>query len=357
MVQKNIKLYSPSVGKKELKNIEEVIKYGILTKGKFVKEFENKLKELTDRKYAVLFNSGTSALFAAYFSLNVNNKKILIPDYTFPGTAVPALFYKAKISLAEIDPETYNINPSIIDSSFDIVVCVDQFGMPCDYNKIYKLKQRYGFTLIEDSACAIGSSYRGKQCGNFGEISIFSFHPRKLITTGEGGVLLTDDYKIYKKAKSLKDHNIEKEDITLPGFNFRMSDINAAIGMSQIQKLQTILQKRKKIFTVYKNKLKNYVKFQKQIKGAKPNYQSFVITTKIPTKILIKKLKEKRINSVKGNYSLSKLSIFRNFEFRGDKTISQRLSEYSIALPIHQKMSEQEAAYVSETLIQIIKGF
>ena len=357
MVQKkynNLTLYNSFITDREIKKIEEVLRKGVLTKGEYVEEFQERLREFTGRKYALLFNSGTSALLAAFHSLDVDNKKILVPDYTFPATATTALFMGGEILIGSVDIENYNLMPDVITGDVDIVVCVDQFGMPCNYDEIFHLKERYGFILVEDGACAMGSRYKGRMCGNFGEVSILSFHPRKVITTGEGGALLTDDFNIYKKASIFREHGIENGDILRPGLNLRMSDINAAMGIVQLENIEERLKKRRELFQLYKKEMGNLVKFQKNVEGAEPNHQAVVIRIERDRDTVIEELKKRGIDSVRGSYSLSSLTLFKGCEFYGDKNLSQYLDAHTIALPFYEGLEYEEIVYIKNELQEIL---
>ena len=259
------------IQQQDIDSVIKVLKSDFITQGPLVPKFETKACNYTGSKFAVAVNSATSALHLSCLSLNLGHGDWLwTSPITFVASANCALYCGAKVDLVDIDPNTYNISIEALTKKLEkaeiegrlpkIIIPVHFSGKPCDMLSIYNLSKRYGFHIIEDASHAIGAKYKGDQVGNckYSDITVFSFHPVKIITTGEGGMALTNDQTLAKKMGRLRSHGITKnkeemfdtargpwyyEQIEL-GFNYRMTDIQAALGISQFDRLDDYVKKR-----------------------------------------------------------------------------------------------------------------
>ncbi len=284
-MKKDIIPYSkPSIDNSDIKSVVSVLKSGMLTQGKNVPKFEKLVSKFVNAKYAIAVNSATSALHLSCLSLNLKKNDIVwTSNNTFVSTANSALLCGAKVDLLEIDLNTNNICLEKLKKKLastkknklpKILILVHIAGMPCDLKEVYKLSRIYKFNIIEDASHALGSKYFKEPIGNckFSKITIFSFHPVKNITTGEGGMAVTNSKILFNKIKALRTHgilynnnSIKKKVGKLPGFyqqkylglNYRMSDISAILGISQLKKLRLFIKKRNKIAKYYSKNLKN----------------------------------------------------------------------------------------------------
>tara|TARA_Y100001970_G_C14258373_1_gene877393 strand:- start:8609 stop:9769 length:1161 start_codon:yes stop_codon:yes gene_type:complete len=287
------------------KILNELLESQFLTQGPRTKEFEKKLSKKVNSKYAVAVNSATSALHLSCLSLGLKKNDIV---WTSPNSFVAssncALLCGCNIDFVDIDLDTFNISIERLKEKLEnarkyhklpkVIIIVHHGGFPINLKEIHKLGKKYNFKIIEDAAHAFGAKYKNNYIGNskFSNITVFSFHPIKSITTAEGGAILTNDKKIYEKAILLREHGINRdyrkfkfkdkfnwqyEQIEL-GFNYRMADFNSALGISQLKKLNLIIKKRKQLVNYYKRKLKNLdVKFQKTLVNSEPSYHLFTI--------------------------------------------------------------------------------
>lgn len=365
-----IRLANPNLDFGGVKKVlEEIISTGRLTSGKYVEEFERKVADLCGVKYAVATTSATTALHLSLAVLGIGEgDEVLIPDFTFPATANVVLQQKAVPILVDVDPEAFSIDLEDLEKKITAktkaIIPVYPFGFPIEIEKISTVAKKHKLWVIEDAATAIGTEFKGKKAGSWGNLGCFSFHPRKTITTGEGGMILTNDEKLAEEAQMLRNHGGRKTianiyEFILPGFNYRMSEIQAALGLSQLVNLDQIIRMRKEISETYYKLLKNSKKisFQKVIKGGKSSYQSFVVVLadEVDRDKLVVKLAENNIEATLGTYSLHAQPYFRKLGYKvGDLPNSYRLFRQTLSLPLHTALSRKEITYVAEKLTDLI---
>ncbi len=266
------------ISEADIQTVVDVLRSDFLTQGPVVPAFEHAVKSYCGAKYAVAANSATSALHISCRALGVGPGDIVwTSPITFVASANCALYCGASVDLVDIDPRTYNLSVDCLAAKLEraekdgrlpkVVIPVHLAGQPCNMAEIHALGQRYGFKIIEDAAHAIGAKYRGEPVGNcrYSDITVFSFHPVKIITSGEGGMALTNDAKVANKLAQLRSHGITRaqEEMTHLsdgpwyyqqldlGFNYRMTDIHAALGLSQMQRLDEFVSKRQLIAKRY----------------------------------------------------------------------------------------------------------
>lgn len=271
------------ISEADIQAVVDVLRSDFLTQGPVVPAFENAVADYCGTGYAVAANSATSALHIACLALGVGNGDIVwTSPITFVASANCALYCGAQVDFVDIDPHTYNLGVENLAEKLaqaeqvgrlpKVVIPVHMSGQPCDMVGIYALGQRYGFKIIEDASHAIGGKYRGEPIGNcrYSDITVFSFHPVKIITTGEGGMALTNDAQLAKQMKLLRSHGITSDAAELIpqppeelwfyqqkalGFNYRMTDIHAALGLNQMQRLDEFVAKRHAIAKRYEERL------------------------------------------------------------------------------------------------------
>ena len=265
-----------SVSDKDVEAVKKVLLSDFLTTGPTVGNFEKSLAEFCGTKYAVCVSSGTAALHSMYKSVGLNvNDEVIVPSITFVATANAALFCGAQPVFVDIDPDTLLIDITEVEKKITentkIVIGMDYAGQPANYNSLYTLKNdtKSEFNIFADAAHSLGAMQNNKNSGSLADASSFSFHPVKGITSGEGGAITTDDATIYKKLKTIRNHGIsadynQRDDkvtweysIGEIGFNYRLSDIHAALGLSQLSDINLNLTKRRKIAQSYDGAINN----------------------------------------------------------------------------------------------------
>ena len=378
-----------SIDDQDIQSVVEVLKSNYLTQGPQVPLFEKNVNDLCGSKFAVAFNSATSALHVACLALGLKENDILwTSPISFVASANCGLYCKANIDFVDINSETFNIDICKLKEKLElaeksdnlpkILVPVHMAGQSCDMEEIYTLSKIYGFKVIEDASHAFGASYKNTKVGSckFSDITVFSFHPVKIITTGEGGVATTISSEIDEKLRKLRSHGIEKNKNNLInqsqgdwyyeqqslGFNYRMNDIEAALGNSQVRKIISFTKERNKIAKYYDDNL-NDLPIRKPI-VMKYNYSSYhlyIIKTLEDLNGLIRKdlfnyLRSKKILVNVHYIPIHLQPYFSNLGFKeGDFPISERYYKNAISLPIFPMLTKDDQNFVIQTLKKFFK--
>jgi dTDP-4-amino-4,6-dideoxygalactose transaminase len=267
-----IPLLRPYFDSDEIEELQKVLDSGWVSQGPKVKEFEAKIAEYLGVKYAVAVSNCTAALHLALLSTGLKKgDEVLVADYTFPATGHSVLYCGAKPVFCDVDSKTYNINPELIAEKITdktkAIIPVHTFGQPAEMTAILVLAEEHNLRVIEDAACALGARYNNKFAGTVGDIGCFSFHARKGITTGEGGMVVTNNKNFAEKIRNLSVFGMtsawdrEKSDrffipeFTELGYNYKLSDISAAVGVAQIRKLDKIIERKREIAKYWDEKL------------------------------------------------------------------------------------------------------
>lgn len=386
--RKNLQFYSThDISDQEINSVTDVLQSDFLSRGPKVVEFEAAIGSFCKGAKALAVNSATSALHLAYILAGVNESSLVwTSPITFVATANTAMQMGAKMDFVDINSETLNICPEILESKLreakqlnrlpHVVTAVHFGGNPCDMDAIYTLSKKYGFTVIEDASHALGASYNGAPIGGDERslASIFSFHPVKMITTGEGGALIVGTEAVWQKADIMRSHGVNnlsdernKKDMcpwyyeqTEIGYNYRMTEMQAAMGTVQIARLPDFVIKRNKLANLYKNKLANFpLKFQTISKGSISSYHLFTIELKeksFDRDRLYQQLKEKRIASQVHYIPLYYHPFYKNLGFRDNYCKNaERYFSSCLSIPLHQKLDEDDIDYVVEHITEFLK--
>lgn len=244
-----IPIAKPQIGDEEKRAVLEVLESGILAQGPRVQAFEEAFAEMCGVRYAIATSSGTTALHIALLAHGIGpGDEVITSPFTFIASANCALYVGARPVFVDIDPRTFNLDPHLVEAAITprtkAIIPVHLYGLPCDMGPIMEIAQKYGLVVIEDACQAHGAEYRGKKVGSFGT-GTFSLYPTKNITSGEGGMITTNDPEIAEKCRAIRQHGARhRYSHDELGFNFRMTDVHAAIGLAQLQKLERFNQAR-----------------------------------------------------------------------------------------------------------------
>lgn len=358
-----IPLTDPYFSEDEIKEVMFTLKSKKLTQDEKVKMLEEKLCEYLGVKHVIAVSSGTAALHLTMLALKIGEgDEVIIPDFTFPATANVVELTKGRVIPVDISLNNFCIDVDKIENKITrktrAIIVVHQFGNVPDMDKLIEMKRKYGLWLIEDAACAIGSLYKGKKVGTFGDVACFSFHPRKVITTGEGGFIATNNSEIADRIRILRNHgfvvNFEKpfeRELLSPGLNYRMTELQAALGIVQLSKLNEIIDRRREVAELYLKHLEKYLSCNIEIlpyEGRECffNYQSFfvVLNEKISRNAFISYMLEHGIQSTIGSYAIHALKYYREKYNYADSEYYNSLKCYlnGIVLPIYPNLSKSD---------------
>ena len=343
-----IRLARPDVGEAELAEVAGVLESGTLTMGPKVAELEAELARLCAVEHALVVSSGTAALHVAVLALGLEpGDEVLVPAYTFPATANVVALAGLKPVLVDVDPETMNIDPSkaVAGPRTKAVLAVHLFGRPARLEQLPD-----GLPVLEDAAGALGARRAGRACGGLGLLGCLSFHPRKIVTTGEGGAVTTNDDEIAAAVASMRNHgwrSLVPPDMPAPGLNYRLSDILCAVGIPQARRLDELLAARTRVATAYAERLHDLpVLVPAADEGDVHGWQAYVIQVNDRDRVLAE-LRAQGIEAQIGTYALHRLGPYLD---QGDFPGADRVFERALALPFHSELTEGDLDRVAEAL-------
>ena len=351
-----VPLCKPYLSEEEELATIEVLRSGWLMQGAKTTEFEKLTAERTGVKHAIALNSGTSALTLALKALGLKpGDETIVPSCSFVATANSTVHLGGKPVFVDIGPNDYNIDPSKIEAAIGkntrAIVVVHQFGFPADMDPITAIAKKHNLAIIEDAACSLGSSYHGKQTGGFGEVACLSFHPRKVITTGEGGMVLTDSDDIAEKVRLMRNHGLSPSansgGCTEAGYNFRLTDIQAAIGTVQLGKLDKIVHLRTQIAEKYMEAISKMpaLGLPKWPDGSTPNFQSFAVELTDPSidrQALLAFMEGRGIGCGPGIFPIHMQPAYMEKHSGDHLPETLRAAERSFLLPLYPDMTEDQ---------------
>jgi dTDP-4-amino-4,6-dideoxygalactose transaminase len=367
-----VPLLRPYFDSEELKEIQMVLESGWVSQGPEVKLFEKSARDYLGIKQAIAVTNCTCALHLSLLSLGVTkDDEVLVADYTFPATAHAVLYCGAKPVFVDVNPRTYNLDPEQIEEKINertrAIIPVHTFGQPAEMDKITKLARDHGLKVIEDAACAMGAKYQDRYAGIIGDLGCFSFHARKGITTGEGGMIVTDDENYAEKTRYLSTFGMtaawdrEKSDkLIIPefndmGYNYKMSDITAAVGVAQLKKLDSIIERKRELAKYWNEKLDDIELLEPPhvARGAMHVYQSYVaiVNRRINRNRLIEIMMKKGIQTQIGTYSCHIQPVYRS---KDNCPCSREIFETALALPMYYALKESEIDLAAEALKQSV---
>ncbi len=351
----------------EIKYVTQALESSWISGGEYLNKLENDFGEILKKKHILAVSNGTTAIHLAFLGLGLKpGDEVIVPGFAFMAAANVSLLMGLKPVFAEVDPDTWCLSakelPKYISSKTKAIIPVHTYGNVCAMDDIMEIANAFGIPVIEDCAESLFSKYRGEQCGTIGKISTFSFQATKTITTGEGGLVVTDSDDLNKKMLLYRSHGMDRGKKfywhELPGHNFRLTNFQAAIGVAQLEKIDIILAERKRVSEEYKNILSNMegITFQKINKDVEPVI--WAIALKLDTKVfpqgrdmVIQQLKEIEIETRPGFYASSLLEIYEKHSLPGCEVISKNV----ISLPTFPSLKNDDIAFVCEQLLKLRK--
>ena len=348
-----IRLARPDVGDAEVAELAKVVASGQLTMGPKVDEFEAALAAACGVEHAVVVSSGTAALHLAMIALGIGpGDEVIVPAYTFPATANAVELCGGRAVLVDVEPETFNLDISLVaravTAQTKAVIGVHLFGRPLDWAAL-RSAVRVDIPLVEDAAGALGARYRGQPCGSLGVLGCLSFHPRKIVTTGEGGAVTTDAPELADAVRKFRHHGIVSHpafDIPQPSTNYRLPDLLCALGIPQVARLEELLAARERVAGWYTERLGPLVLTPSAAVGDRHGLQAYVVQLDRRDEALAA-LRADGIEAQIGTYALHHLGAYRD---RGDFPGADGAFVRALALPFSTATTEAECARVADAL-------
>lgn len=371
------------ITKKDIKAVTKSLTSKLITQGQLVKQFEAEICQLTGAAYAVAVSSGTAALHLAVLALELDSFTGITSPLSFVASANCILYSGGKVKFSDVDPVYHNIDPlgfgKTLTSDTRLLIPVDYAGHPCDWDKIRTIAKRQNLFIIRDACHSLGSLYQGKQAGSgdWADMTVFSFHPLKAITTGEGGMIVTNHAQLAEKCQILRAHGIIKDPDRLShqpdpwyyemqslGYNYRITEFQSALGISQIKKLPMFIQQRRKIAEVYHQELGGikwidlpreavHCRSAYHLYPVEINYKQFGLTRKDLMLALRKNNIFTQVHYIPIHYQ----PYYRNrFGFNlGDFPNAETFYQRTLSLPIYPKMKKKDAKFVSQCIKKILQ--
>lgn len=356
----------------DIQAVGDVLKSDFLTTGPKIAEFEQTVADYVGAKYAVAISNGTSALHAACFATGIGpGDEVITTPLTFAASANCVLYCGGTPVFADVDPKTYNIDPEDIRRKITdrtkAIIAVHLAGQPCDMDAIHSIAREHGLIVIEDGAHALGSVYKGKKVGSMSDITTFSFHPVKPITTGEGGMIVTDNEDFYKKMILFRSHGITRDDSMMTrndgpwfyqqfdlGYNYRITDIQCALGCSQMKKLDRFLARRKEIVARYNEAFADCdnIITPYQLSDTESGWHLYIVQVKnCDRRQVFENMREKGIGV---NVHYIPVYMHPYYQEHGYENVhcvnAEEIYSHIISLPLYPGLTSEQQDYVIDTL-------
>ena len=354
-----IPISKPSIAAKEIDYVNDAVKSGWVSSiGKYIELFEKNFANYCGVNYALSTSNATVALHLSLVALGIKEgDEVIIPDITFIATANAVKYTGANVVPIDINKNTLCIDPKFIEKAINsktkAIMPVHLYGHPADLIKINEIAKKHNLYIIEDAAEALGAEIQGKRVGGFGNAGVFSFYGNKIITTGEGGMITTNDEKLYNKMLYLRDHAMSKEKRywhTEVGFNYRMTNLQAALGVAQLERVDELLYKKRLIFDWYKERLGNFkgIKMNYQARWAKNVYWMICLENEnfdeFKRNEFIQKLKKYGIDSRPYFYPVSDMPMYNNIKY--NTSVSHYIYQRGLNLPSFFDITQEQVEYI-----------
>jgi perosamine synthetase len=364
-----MRLNVPLTGDEELAGVKAVLDSGYLTQGPKAAELETLIGEYSESSFAFAVSSATTGLHLALAALDVRpGDEVVIPDFSFPATANVVVQQGAVPVFVDIEPGTFNMDPSSLEAAITsrtaAIMPVHAFGLVADMDPINAVAAGRGLPVIEDAACALSATYKGRAAGSIGTAGVFSFHPRKIITTGEGGMITTSDGALADRIRILRTHGAVRGDLFMSfveaGYNYRLSDLHSAVGIAQMAKLPYIVERRQVLAAGLTERVAGIegVTPPSVPEGSRHSFQSFVVQLddQIDRDEVIRLMKQRDIETTLGTYSMHLQPYFRERFGIPDAALpnATRAHNGALTLPLYPQLDDDDLDAIAEALQQSV---
>ena len=358
-------LASPNIQDLDIDAAIKVLKSGNLVQGMEVEQFELAIAKYIGVKHAICVSNGTATLHLSLLALGIGpGDEVIVPAFSYIATANVVELVGATPIFVDIDINTFNINVNKIERKITTktkaIIPVHEFGLSCNISEIVKIADKHNLFIIEDAACALGATHFTQKVGSFGKLGSFSFHPRKAITSGEGGIITTNDDDLAAKLKSLRNHGINyvdgKMDFVLAGFNYRMTDFQAALVNSQLNRIDKIITIKNKLAEVYFNEINNPIITLPTVpKNYYHTWQTFhvLLDESLKQDIVIKILNERGIGTNYGAQCMPYQTFYKNkYKLNCELETPNALNVFKkgLAIPIYEKLTEMDIKFIAQEI-------
>lgn len=357
----------PSISSTEVDLVMEAVTQGWNTRhSEFIRNFQSAFAEYLGVKYAMCTSSCTGALHLGFAALGLKpGDEVLVPENTWVASGVAPTYVGAKPVFVDIEPDTWCMSPESlckhITPKTKAIVPVHLYGHPCDMDEIMAIARKYNLRVIEDAAPSVGALWKGRRTGSFGDVSAFSFQGAKIMVCGEGGMFCTNDESVYKKAQYLNDYAVDTNKsfwIDEIGFKYRMSNLQAAIGLAQLQRIEELVERKRQIFKWYEERLKDYPEFYLSAErpGARNIYWMTSIVLReesnIDREVFRGKLKEKMVDTRPFFFPMSSLPVFTSQ--KNENPVAYSIADRGINLPSGHNLREDDIDYIAESIAKVL---
>ena len=363
MENKTIPLAVPDIGNDEIDEIKKVMGTGFLTEGVTTKEFEKMVAEYLGVKHAIAVTSCTTGLHAVLHCLDIKGQEVIVPDYTYPATAEAVVLAGGIPVLADVDLDSMNMTSEILDEAYNekmtVFSPVSWAGVPLE-KEIYQKAKKLDLKMLEDAACSLGAKINDDYVGKIADYSCFSFHPRKVITTGEGGMITTDNDEMFEKCYSFKHFGAKGTSFETIGTNYKLSNVLSAIGVIQMKKIDKIVETRIQKAKIYEEMLSKIDNIKpayvgKNTRQTFQSYTCYVEKENYRDKIR-NALADENIQSQIGTYALHLEPAYKNMKKVGNLENSTKLFNNALTLPLHKNLTNEDQEKICKIVNDVLNS-
>jgi perosamine synthetase len=366
-----IPLSAPDIGEQEIQAVTEVLRSTQLSLGPRLEEFENCVAKYVGASHAVAVNSGTSGLHACTRALGIGEgDEVIVPSFTFVAVANAVRYERATPVFVDIEPQRLNLNPNRIEEAITArtkaIIVVHTFGCPADMEEILAIARKHHLYVIEDACEALGAGYKGRKVGGLGDAGVFGFYPNKQITTGEGGVVVTQNEQLAARIKGLRNHGRSDSDDWYQhaelGYNYRISELNCALGITQLRRIDAILERREAIAKIYTEKLTGVAGLiLPSVSAADCRISWFVYVVRLAPQFseaqrdhIVRELKSRGIGAGRYFAPIHRQPVYRTYARRAPLPITESIAPRCLALPFFNRIQNDQIEEVCQSLMHLV---